>query len=153
MISAAVWYGESEFRPAERRKTTWIAVIIRVGVLESRTRCIVRNERAAGFLVGPEDRIESKDVCRCRRLVFPQRFTALRLGGSENFRRSETPDGAGIHHHDAMRKWIEANIKFTVAYFRRRAGRCVKGNVTWRISLCLIGTAKPGSATTAGPRK
>src|SRR4029077_17335865 len=66
---------------------------------------------------------------------------------------SETPDGAGIHHHDAMRKWIEANIKFTVAYFRRRTGRRVKGNVTWRISLCLIGTAKPGGATTAGPRK
>jgi hypothetical protein len=153
VISAAIWYGESEFRPADRRKTTWIAVIIGVGVLEGGASRIVRNKGPAGLLVGPEDRIESEDVCRRRRLVFPERFTAFRLGGGENFRRSETPDGAGIHHHDAMRKWIEANIKFTVAYFRRRAGRRVKSNVTWRIWLGLIGTAKPGSTATNRSRK
>ena len=52
-----------------------------------------------------------------------------------------------------MRKWIKANIEFTVAYFRRRAGRRVKSNVTWRVSLGLIGAPKTGSATAAGPGK
>ena len=153
MISPAIWYGESEFCPTEGRKTTWIAVIIGVGGPKSGARRIVRNEGPAGLLVGPEDRIECKNVCRRRRVVFPQRFTAFRLGGGENFGGSKTPDGASIHHHDAMRKWIKANIEFTVAYFRRRAGRRVKGNVTWRVSLGLIGAPKTGSATAAGPGK
>ena len=86
MISAAIWDGKTQFCPTEGSKTTRITIIIGVGVLKSGARRIVRNEGPAGLLIGPEDGIESKNVCRRRRLVFPERFTAFRLGGSENFR-------------------------------------------------------------------
>src|SRR6266513_2384538 len=103
MIRSAIWR-----RDAERNPTVTVVVAIAINGVSTDSR--VRRECATSFLVGPENGIQTK-VKRRVGLIFPEGFAALRLFGSQQLGRSQTPDRSIVHRHDATALWIESNVE------------------------------------------
>ena len=74
----------------------------------------IRRKGAAGFLIGPKDRVQAS-VRRNIGFIFPQRLAAFRLGWCLNFSRSQSPNGPDIHGENVVRQRVEADVKFALA--------------------------------------
>src|SRR6266705_4946173 len=109
MISAAIGRGDSEGHPQ-------IAIVVTVTINSIGADSRIRGKCASGFLVRPQDWIQTGDSRKVR-FVFPESFAALGLRWRQKLRRSETPDRTDVHRHDATGVWVKANVEFALAAF------------------------------------
>src|SRR5213078_569591 len=102
------------------------------------------------LLIGKQDRIESCDG-REVGFIFPKRFTTLRLGWTQAFRWSQSPDRPDIHCHDPAGLRIEANIELPVAALSRGAVRREKILIARNAGRGRVGASEAGTAPLPEP--
>src|SRR5438874_6716065 len=103
MVSAATGRSNSKGHPS-------VAIIVGVPVNSIGADGRIRGKSASGFLVCPQDWIQTGVGCNIR-FVFPERLAAFRLSWTQAFRQSQSPDRSGIHCHDPAAVRIKANIE------------------------------------------